>query len=94
LILSGFGAVALSNDIKKFDSKTIDYENRDNEERGNSYTHTILGEFGTATWCGYCKFAHAALKNIYAGGWHPFYYVSLVCDKNTHGLQREHIKSK
>jgi len=52
------------------------------------YSHTILGEFGTATWCGYCKYAHAALKNIYAGSWHPFYYISLVCDKNTHAYQR------
>jgi len=28
------------------------------------------------------------LKNIYAGSWHPFYYISLVCDKNTHAYQR------
>ena len=48
-----------------------------------TYTHTILGEYGTATWCGYCKYAHGALKNIYAGVWHPFYYVSLVDDKNS-----------
>ncbi len=52
------------------------------------YSHTILGEFGTATWCGYCKYAHAALKNIYAGGWHPFYYISMVTDKNTKAYSR------
>jgi glutaredoxin len=52
------------------------------------YTHDILGEDGTATWCGYCKYAHGALKNIYAGGWHPFYYICLVDDRNTHAAQR------
>ncbi len=55
---------------------------------GLDYTHTILGEYCTATWCGYCKYAHGALKNLYAGGWHPFYYVSLVTDKNTHAMTR------
>ena len=59
-----------------------------NNENEKAYTHTILGEFGTATWCGYCKYAHGALKNIYAGGWHPFYYVTLVDDKNVHSAQR------
>jgi glutaredoxin len=53
-----------------------------------AYTHTILGEFTTATWCGYCKYAHEALKNIYEGGWHPFYYTSLVCDKNKKAYAR------
>lgn len=51
-------------------------------------THTVLGEYGTATWCGYCKYAHGALKELYKGGWHDFYYVSLVCDKNTHAYNR------
>ena len=61
-------------------------QNNDNEK--NAYTHTILGEFGTATWCGYCRYAHGALKNIYAGGWHPFYYISLVDDRNIHAAER------
>lgn len=76
LIISGLGAVALDNNK----------ENTVNSE--NAYTHTVFGEFGTATWCGFCRYAHAALKNIYAGEWHPFYYVSLVCDVNTHAYQR------
>jgi len=88
LILSGFGAVALSSDIEKFDSKTIDFENTGYGERSNIYTHTILGEYGTSTTCYFCQFAHPALKNIYAGEWHPFYYISFVCDKNTHAYQR------
>jgi hypothetical protein len=55
---------------------------------GMASSHTIFGEFTTATWCGYCRYAHAALKNIYAGSWHPFYYTSLVCDKNNHAYTR------
>jgi len=51
-------------------------------------SHTVLGEFGTATWCGYCKYAHGALKALMMGGWHDFYYVSLVDDKNVHAEQR------
>jgi len=53
-----------------------------------SQTHTILGEFGTATWCNFCKYAHGALKALFKGGWHDFYYVSLVDDKNTHAEDR------
>jgi hypothetical protein len=86
LILSGFGAVATYSDNENFESEKIDYKNIGNRE--NVYSHTILGEFGTATWGAYCKYAHGALKNIYAGQWHPFYYVSLVCNKNTHAYQR------
>lgn len=52
------------------------------------YTHNVLGEFGTATTCGYCIYAHGALKNLYSGGSYPFYYISLVTNKNTHAYDR------
>lgn len=51
-------------------------------------THTVFGEYGTATWCTYCKYAHGALKEIYADGIYDFYYVSLVDDKDMPGRQR------
>ena len=51
-------------------------------------SHTVLGEFGTATTCGYCKYAHGALKEIQTDGIHDFYYVSMVYNKNTHAAQR------
>ena len=82
LILSGFGAVAINNEKSIF--KTI--ENK--QDRGYEFSHTVIGEFGTATWCGYCKYAHGALKNLYAGGWYPMYYISLVDDMNTHAEAR------
>jgi hypothetical protein len=52
------------------------------------YSHTILGEFGTTTWCGWCKYAHGALKNLYLGEWDPFFYVTMVVDKNMHAANR------
>ncbi|KYK20377.1 hypothetical protein AYK24_03815 [Thermoplasmatales archaeon SG8-52-4] len=81
LIISGLGAVAINNYNEKSELKRTD-------NRGNVYTHTIIGEFGTATWCYYCQFAHGALTNIYGNSWHPFYYVTLVCDVNVHAEQR------
>ncbi len=75
LLSTAFGAVAQHSDIKS--------------QENNFATHTIFGEYGTATWCGYCKYAHGALKALYKGGWHDFYYVSLVDDKNTHADDRE-----
>ena len=52
------------------------------------YTHTVFVEFATMSDCNPCKTAHAALKNIYAGGWHSFYYVTLQKSKNIHAYER------
>jgi hypothetical protein len=51
-------------------------------------THTPIAEYGTSTWCGYCKYAHGALKELYAEGELDFYYVTLVCDKNANAYSR------
>jgi hypothetical protein len=78
--LSSFGAVAIRNEVE-VDKSTLTVD--DQEVIGNiDDTHTAFGEYGTATWCGYCKYAHGALKELYTEGQFDFYYVSLVCDKN------------
>jgi len=74
LICTVFGAAAQPGDGEN-QTKTLQ-------------THKIFGEYGTATWCGYCKYAHGALKALKGGFWHDFYYVSLVDDKNTHAAAR------
>jgi len=51
-------------------------------------THVPFAEYATATWCGYCKYGHGALKQIYAAGNHEFYYVTLITDKNSKAQQR------
>ncbi len=79
LLCTTFGAAGLPNN---------ENTKEENKQVTRDFTHTIFGEFGTATWCGYCKYAHAALKEIYAEGQYPFFYVSLVTDKNTVAYQR------
>ena len=74
LVLSGLGASAL----------VIEKESTSNETSSNERaTHTPLGEYGTSTTCGYCRFAHGALKELYAEGQLDFYYITYVCNKNS-----------
>jgi hypothetical protein len=79
LLLSSFGAVALNSDIKKIDYENISYE--------RDYTHTVLVEVGTGTWCYWCQFTNAALHDIYENGDYDFEYVELV-DSNPKAVQR------
>ncbi len=54
LLLSGFGAIALQNlDIKPI-FETIDYEEPLSTLSPRDYTHTVLVEVGTASWCPAC----------------------------------------
>jgi len=53
-----------------------------------SFTHTVLGEEATATWCGYCPTVMQIMDNIYNSGQYDFEYVTLVCDKNSYALSR------
>jgi len=58
------------------------------KEESSKSTHTVFGEYGTATWCGYCKYAHGALKQLYSEGQLDFLYVSLVTDMNSKAYTR------
>jgi glutaredoxin len=75
LLLSGIQAVAL---------KANETQNTGNR----AFTHTVFAEDGTATWCGYCHYARAALDTIYTSHDYPFFYVCLVADKDTHANSR------
>ena len=55
-------------------------KSEDPEPFDKGYSHDILGEFFTLTTCEPCKYTHRALKNLYNGGYHPFYYVTMVYD--------------
>jgi len=46
------------------------------------FTHVVFCEQGSATWCPYCPMTSDALYKIYSSSEYPFYYVSLVYDKN------------
>ena len=85
-ILSSIGAGAITNEEKLNDLEMIKNEQ---EIIGSSdSTHTVLAEYGTATWCGYCKYAHGALKELFTEKQFDFYFVSLVTDKNSDAENR------
>ncbi len=84
-ILSSFGAVALNNDIEKLDFKNSEYEKTGGQQR--DYTHTVLAEIGTGSWCYWCQFTNAVMHDIYTNGDYNFEYVELV-DSNPLAVQR------
>ena len=85
LIINGFGAVALNNDKEISYLETSNYETTDN--CGSDYTHTVLVEVGTGSWCYWCQFTNAAMHDIYTNGDYDFEYVELV-DSNPKAVQR------
>jgi hypothetical protein len=79
LVLSGLGAVAVSTDTQKVEQ---------GKQVKTTFTHTVFAEDGTATWCVHCPYAHGSLNRLYQIGTYPFFYTSLVVDKNTHASAR------
>ncbi len=51
-------------------------------------THTVFAEMGTATWCPYCPAMLEGLYGVYSSGKYPFYFVSMVADKNDKAMER------
>jgi len=78
------GVVVVANNEKTIDGKLVNVTNTETLD----FTHTVFAEYVTSTACGYCKYAHAALRTIYASGDYPFCYVSLVCNKNSKAYAR------
>lgn len=83
IILVSSTVVGVSSGPKSTE-KTID-----NKPVKLDYSHKILAEYFTMTTCIPCKYAHSALKALYAGGWHPFYYITYVYDKNDDAKTRK-----
>jgi len=54
----------------------------------DDYTHTVMVEACTASWCSPCATAAAVMNDIYNQGEYDFKYVALVSDKNTYANQR------
>ncbi|MFO8132311.1 MAG: Ig-like domain-containing protein [Thermoplasmatota archaeon] len=52
------------------------------------FTHTVLVEEGTATWCPYCPAMAEALNTVYESGEIPMYFTALVADKSTKASSR------
>lgn len=54
----------------------------------SEFTHTVLVEEATATWCQYCPAMANTLYAIYQSGDYPWYFVALVADMNTQAASR------
>lgn len=80
LVLSGLGASAI--DLEKDDNDNNNYFS------GGKASHAPIAEYGTSTTCGFCKYAHGALMELYEEGQLDFYYVTLVCNKNSNAYAR------
>jgi thiol-disulfide isomerase/thioredoxin len=48
--------------------------------KNNEFTHTVVCEVGTATWCAACPSMADTLEKIYKYGDYPFYYIEMVTD--------------
>jgi len=87
-VISGIGAVAIESTIEKNDLKTYETENIKSNNSPKDYTHTVLVEVGTATWCPSCPASNSAWHSIYASGDYDFEYTELVYDKNSKASSR------
>jgi hypothetical protein len=81
-ILSGLGAVAVSNDNVISSFETMNNEIKLNNVPPKDYTHTVFVEVGTATWCSGCPGSNLAWHSIYDSGNYNFEYCEMVVDKN------------
>jgi hypothetical protein len=87
-VLSGLGAGAIKSDGIKPIFETSDYQEQSIGSLPRDYTHTVLVEVGTATWCPACPASNSAWHTIYASGNYDFEYTELVYDKNSKASQR------
>ena len=70
--------------IREKKDSIIDRKNDDKRD----FTHTVLGEEASATWCPHCPPVVGYMNYIYSSGSYDFCYVTLVCDKNTYADSR------
>ena len=57
-------------------------------EKLDDYTHTVMVEACTASWCPPCAIAAEVMHDVFYTGDYDFYYVALVSDKNTYANGR------
>lgn len=51
--------------------------------KNEDFTHTVICEVGTATWCPACPSMANELIQVYESGEYPFYFIELVTDEST-----------
>ncbi len=83
LVLSGLGAGAIQSNTLKPVFEKADYQEPPISSLPRDYTHTVLVEVGTATWCPSCPASNAAWHTIYESGNYDFEYTEMVYDMNS-----------
>jgi len=83
LVLGGLGASAIKTNTLKISTENDFSQGIASSSSPRDYTHTVLVEVGTATWCPSCPASNSAWHTIYEGGNYDFEYTELVDDKNT-----------
>jgi len=76
LLLSGFGVIALKNDVENIYSTTLVSENVNN--KGEDYTHTVFLEIGNTQFCGGCDYWNSDVYDLYSQGDYDFEYVNMI----------------
>ncbi|HEC82848.1 MAG TPA: hypothetical protein ENI53_03070 [Thermoplasmatales archaeon] len=66
----------------------FNWASADEKEQPLDYTHTVMVEVGTATWCPYCHYTNLVMHGIYSSGNYDFEYAEMVTDKNSVAYQR------
>lgn len=84
LVCSSFIGASLSVSTLTKENNFVD----DTPQPLNGYTHTVLVEAGTASWCPPCATAASVMHNLFNSGKYDFYYVALVADKNPYANAR------
>lgn len=85
LLFSTVSGVSMSTNKS---TETISHRDNSSPQPFDEYTHTVLVEACTASWCSPCAPASAAMNDIFYSGNYDFYYVSLVLDKNSYADAR------
>jgi hypothetical protein len=81
--------LVISSFMGAMSSAPIQRKSTENEPIGKGYSHNIFAEFFTMTTCVPCKYSHQALVELYEEGYHPFYYITYVYNKNNHSRDRK-----
>lgn len=92
-LITGILALLLISSIAGAISQDISYKEGNNESTAfdmvtADFTHTVFAEDASTTWCQYCDNASRTLYSVYNSSEYPFYYVTLISDKNPIAQQR------
>jgi thiol-disulfide isomerase/thioredoxin len=77
--INGFVTASINYNHKEININNLD---KNFEDYTVDYTHTVLVEVGTASWCPSCPDSNIAWHNIYEEKNYNFEYCEMVVDKN------------